>query len=96
MKRFLLLPLLLASVAPAQERLIMHRGHFHETNAVREAQPLLAIGWTVKHVALTESCTIFVLIPPYVDPKAPRKILPGGIEERRLKMQATKVEESKP
>lgn len=90
-----LLLALSASGAYARER-IMHFSYPHDM--ARTVQPLLDQGWTVKFVI--EGVIILESPPPSKQPTlsatGERIPVPGGLEERRTKLLATKPEAQKP
>ena len=93
-----LLILLATSGAHAGERMIWFT---NVRTMMEEVQPMLNAGWAVKHLATSEFYYVVVLEPP--PPKEPaisatgeRLPVPGGLEERRAKLLATKPEAQKP
>lgn len=58
-----------------------------------KVQPLLDQNWRVKHLAMNNYGVVIVLTPP---PDWFRNPIPGGLEERRAKLLATKPEAQKP
>lgn len=99
MRTLLLMVLWLAAVeCRAEERVISIAGGAPSQKAdqiQRVIAPHLTGGWTVKHVAIGEGVIVFVLEEPKERPvvdAGPRRPVPGGLEERRAKMLATKPE----
>ncbi len=96
-----LLALLLALVAHgacAQERMLV----FTSPITMRETTlPLFEAGWTTKAlIGSTGGYYVIVLVPPQElpadHPTRQRLPVPGGLEERRAKLLATKPEAQKP
>lgn len=100
MRTLLLLVLCLAAVAcRAEERVLVFSSAMGTVGLADEIrrviEPHLRGGWTVKHVATGSNLVVFVLEEPKEKPvveAGPRRPVPGGLEERRAKMLATKPE----